>query len=247
MRPAETADAAIYPLGECGMVVRFGVDRHSAPAFREDAYIQARAMADWLERNPFPGLGDIVPAYVSVAVHYNPWSMLKSGRWGKSASFDAAGIVRSILQEGLRRLDPSALQAGRLVEIPVCYGGEHGPDLTVVASRAGLTETEAAALHASGEYRVAMLGFAPGFPYMTGLPDKLAAPRRAEPRAIVPAGSVGIAGVQTGIYPSASPGGWQLIGRTPWVLFDPQREPPCLLAPGDRVRFVPVRPEEVAR
>ena len=127
--------------------------------------------------------------------------------------------------------------ASRVVEIPVCYGGQYGPDLAFVAQHNGLTEEEVIALHVSGEYYIYMLGFAPGFPYLGGLPERIAAPRHEVPRASVPAGSVGIAGNQTGIYPVSTPGGWQLIGCTPLVLFRPSENPPSLLLPGDTVRF----------
>jgi 5-oxoprolinase (ATP-hydrolysing) subunit B len=126
---------------------------------------------------------------------------------------------------------------GREVEIPVQYGGEYGPDLVAVAEHTGMTVEEVAERHASGEYVVFFLGFQPGFAYMGGLADALHTPRRAEPRLEVPAGSVGIGGAQTGIYPATSPGGWQLIGRTGKKLFDPSGNPPTLLQPGDRVRF----------
>jgi KipI family sensor histidine kinase inhibitor len=126
------------------------------------------------------------------------------------------------------------------VEIPVAYGGEAGPDLESAAAELGMTPTQLAQRHAAGEYTVAMIGFAPGFPYLLGLDPALALPRLPTPRTAVPAGSVGIGGAQTGIYPRESPGGWRVIGCTPLALFDPAREPPALLAPGDRVRFVRV-------
>jgi KipI family sensor histidine kinase inhibitor len=125
------------------------------------------------------------------------------------------------------------------VEIPVCYGLEYGPDLDAVAAHCGLSPDEVIARHTAAEYRVYMLGFSPGFPYLGGLDPNIAAPRRETPRIKVPAGSVGIAGMQTGIYPLESTGGWQIIGRTPMRLFDPGLEEPCLLRPGDRLRFVP--------
>ncbi|WP_429158236.1 5-oxoprolinase subunit PxpB [Aeromonas media] len=125
-------------------------------------------------------------------------------------------------------------------EIPVHYGNEGGPDLDEAARCCGLTPAELVARHSGGDYRVYFLGFQPGFAYMGGLDPALAVPRRREPRLRVPAGSVGIGGAQTGIYPAASPGGWQLIGRTDLVLFDPNRDEPSYLLPGDRVRFVPV-------
>ena len=127
----------------------------------------------------------------------------------------------------------------RLMTIPVIYGGEDGPDLANVALHSGLTEQQVVELHASVEYVVWFLGFQPGFPYLGGLPERLAMPRHAEPRLRVPAGSVGIGGAQTGVYPLATPGGWQLLGRTPQALFDPMRQEPVLLRAGDRVRFVP--------
>jgi len=127
----------------------------------------------------------------------------------------------------------------RNIEIPVVYGTAAGPDLGEVARHAGLTEKQVVELHASVDYVVWFLGFQPGFPYLGGLPEQLATPRRDEPRLLVPAGSVGIGGAQTGIYPLATPGGWQLIGHTPLPLFDPSRDEPVLLRPGDTVRFIP--------
>ncbi len=127
---------------------------------------------------------------------------------------------------------------GRLVEVPVHYGGEAGPDLASVARHHQLAAGELVRLHSEAEYRVFCLGFLPGFAYLAGLPEALHTPRRATPRTAVPAGSVGIGGAQTGIYPCACPGGWQLIGRTALTLFDPQAQPPTLLLPGDRLRFV---------
>lgn len=127
----------------------------------------------------------------------------------------------------------------RQVEIPVVYGGAAGPDLDEVARHSGLTPQQVVQAHAAAEYTVFFIGFQPGFPYLAGLDDRLHTPRRAEPRVMVPAGSVGIGGSQTGVYPLASPGGWQLIGLTDVVLFNPQSQPPTFLRPGDSVRFVP--------
>jgi KipI family sensor histidine kinase inhibitor len=139
--------------------------------------------------------------------------------------------------------EPARAQAlGRLVEIPVRYGREAGPDLVDVAAHCGLTPDEVVRRHAAAEYIVYFIGFQPDFAYLGGLDEALHTPRRAEPRVAVPAGSVGIGGAQTGIYPLATPGGWQLIGHTDLALFDPRAEPPTLLAPGDRVRFVVVDP-----
>lgn len=129
----------------------------------------------------------------------------------------------------------------RQVEIPVVYGGAGGPDLAEVARAADLTSQQVVELHSSADYVVYFIGFQPGFPYLGGLDERLHTPRRADPRLVVPGGSVGIGGSQTGIYPLAAPGGWQLIGHTPLSLFDPQQQPPTLLRPGDSVRFVPQR------
>lgn len=154
--------------------------------------------------------------------------------------FDGSADVEA-LERGLKQAWASGEArntTGKVVEIPVCYGGRHGPDLADVAAHTGLSPREVARRHAAGEYVVYFVGFQPGFAYLGGLVPELATPRRREPRLAVPAGSVGIGGEQTGIYPLVSPGGWQLIGRTPLELFDPSAESPTLLRPGDRVRFV---------
>ncbi|MDE2055050.1 MAG: 5-oxoprolinase subunit PxpB, partial [Xanthomonadaceae bacterium] len=145
------------------------------------------------------------------------------------------------------RGSPTPPAGPNFVEIPLCYGGEYGPDLDAVAVHARLPRGDVIARHTATEYAVAMLGFAPGFPYLLGLDPALQVPRRTTPRTRVPAGSVAIGGAQTGIYPRELPGGWHLIGRTPLALFDPAREPPCLLAPGDRVRFRAIEADEFAR
>jgi inhibitor of KinA len=132
----------------------------------------------------------------------------------------------------------------RVVEIPTYYGGKYGPDLESLAKLHNLTPMEVIKLHSAAEYRVYMMGFTPGFPYLGGLDPALATPRLAAPRTLVPAGSVAIAGSQTGIYPVDSPGGWQIIGYTPLHLFDKKQDPPSFLSPGDRVRFIPISGKE---
>lgn len=151
-----------------------------------------------------------------------------------SLALDAVERLQRWWEES-EALDPES----RYIEIPVVYGTAAGPDLGEVARHAGLTEKQVVELHSSIDYVVWFLGFQPGFPYLGGLPEQLATPRRDEPRLQVPAGSVGIGGAQTGIYPIATPGGWQLIGHTPLPLFDPHRDEPVLLRPGDTVRFIP--------
>ncbi|WP_460813589.1 5-oxoprolinase subunit PxpB [Luteimonas pelagia] len=175
-----------------------------------------------------PGwLVDLVPAYASLAVFFD-------------ASRDDADAIGAWLDARLPvRGGDVAGSAPRPVEIPVAYGGDGGPDLATAAAELGLSPDALATRHAAGDYTVAMIGFAPGFPYLLGLDPALALPRLATPRTHVPAGSVAIGGAQTGIYPREGPGGWRLLGRTPLRLFDPARDPPALLAPGDRVRFLP--------
>ena len=171
------------------------------------------------------GVRDVVPTFRSVAVHFDPLTA-------------DVGAIREALASVAGQ--PVEDVAGDAVEVPVVYGGAEGPDLEAVAAFAGVSAAEVIERHSGAEYRVFMVGFLPGFAYMASVDSTIAMPRRPSPRLSVPAGSVGIAGTQTGVYPFASPGGWQLIGRTGSAMFDPQRTPPSLLAPGDRVRFVPV-------
>jgi len=166
-------------------------------------------------------------------VYYDPLAFA-GARDGPFAGAAAA------LNDTLRELDVRTAPPGPLIEVPVRYGGTDGPDLAEVAQHAGLTPEEVVRVHAGAEYSVYMVGFSPGFPYLGGLPAQLAMPRRDSPRLAVPAGSVGIGGKQTGIYPIESPGGWRIIGRTSLQLFQPERDPPTLLQLGDRVRFVPI-------
>jgi inhibitor of KinA len=165
--------------------------------------------------------------------------------------FDATKLRHEELEEVLRgyieRMESVALPDPRLVEIPVCYGGEFGPDLEGVAESHGMTVERAIELHASETYLVYFLGFVPGFAYLGDLAEELATPRLATPRRSVPAGSVGIAGRQTGVYPVATPGGWRLLGRTPAKMFQPDRAEMSLLAIGDRVRFAPISREQFTK
>ena len=182
-----------------------------------------------------------MPAFASVALHYDPSRVSTAGRGDSDSPYPA--FVK-LVTAALTNLEVSEVEAARVVEIPVCYGGGHGPDLDEVADHHGLAPADVVDIHVRGEYRVYMIGFAPGFAYLGGLAARIATPRRAEPRSLVPAGSVGIGGSQTGIYPLASPGGWRLIGRTPLRMFDATRLPPALLGVGDRVRFRGIAPNE---
>ena len=199
-----------------------------------DTNARVHNLARAIEEAGVSGVVDLIPAYDSLLVQY-----------------DARVVSTADLQDSIRELDSEpgrAEDGGRVVELPVLYGGEHGPDIERVAEHSGLAVDDVVRLHSGTDYLVYMLGFTPGFPYLGGLDDRLATPRVATPRLNIPAGSVGIAESQTGVYPLTSPGGWNIIGRTPLSLFDPTREPPSLLAPGDLVRFVPMDgPEEYAR
>jgi inhibitor of KinA len=175
-----------------------------------------------------------VPAFVSIVVHYDP---LVAAREENGRPYER---VVNFLRERLTGLAVEALDAPRLVEIPVCYGGDLGPDLDDVARMHELSPDEVVRLHSAAEYLVYMIGFMPGFAYLGGLPERIATPRRKTPRTAVPAGTVGIGGRQTGVYPLVSPGGWNLIGRTPVKIFDIARSEPTLLGTGDRVRFRPM-------
>jgi len=180
-----------------------------------------------------PELRDVVPALGGLALHFQP-------DFAGDLVQSALGLVERALKNGL----PAAAKLGREVEVPVCYEAEFAPDMEEVARRLKLAPEEVARRHAAGEYRVLMIGFAPGHAYMGGLDPALALSRRATPRPEVPAGSVAIANEQTVVYPYAISGGWNVIGRTPLLIFDATREQPSLFGPGDRVRFRPITEEE---
>lgn len=203
---------------------------------------QVHAVAHCLREARLAGLSDITPAYTSIAIQYDPVAWQGSGPEqtpGERLAMQLSTIVD-------KYTCPQATLSLPCFDVPVCYGGEHGPDLLAVAAHAQLDPGEVIAHHTAGEYHVAMLGFAPGFPYLLGLDDRLNMPRRANPRTHVPAGSVAIGGAQTGIYPRDLPGGWQIIGRTPIDLFNPTKHPPALLAPGQTLRFHAIEATEFA-
>jgi inhibitor of KinA len=210
----------IVAAGDAALTVEF--------AERIDAAVNARAiaLARRLAAAAVAGVRDVVPAYRSVTIFFDP---LRA---------DCDQLRARIREEADR--PAAAATSSTVVSIPVCYGHEFGPDLSEVAAFAGLAEDEVVELHSSKRYQVFMLGFLPGFAYLGVVDDRIAAPRRATPRVRVPRGSVGIAGGQTGVYPSVTPGGWQLIGRTPARVFDPGRPDPFLLHAGDAVEFYPI-------
>jgi KipI family sensor histidine kinase inhibitor len=218
----------IEALGDDALLIRLG-------AGIDDATNRAALdLAAALRAAGLPGIRDIAPAYASVCLRYDvaAWS---AGAAPAGAFTQIAARVGTLLDAPPGSNAAPATEEP--VEIPVCYGGDCGPDLDAVAAHARLPVEAVVARHAQADYRVAMLGFMPGFPYLLGLDPALCMPRRATPRTRVPSGSVAIGGAQTGIYPRELPGGWQLIGRTPLLLFDASRAEPALLRPGQRVRF----------
>ena len=226
----------IEPLGDRALLVSLageGGAFASAP-MGAGMHARVRAVTSRLARESHEAISDVVPAYASVAVHYDPAAV----RCRRDETPHEA--LSHWVANRLEGVGASQEEQGPLVEIPVRYGGANGPDLAELASARGLTPADVVALHTAPEYVVHFVGFMPGFAYLGGLDERLATPRRAVPRTSVPAGSVAIGGTQTGVYPVPSPGGWQLIGRTDTVLFDPARSPAALLAAGDRVRFVAI-------
>ncbi len=217
----------LSPLGDTAVVLALGHEMDEATIMR------VRALTAALEHNLPAGVTDIVPAFTSVTVFYD---LAQVGSYEQ--------LCAELRTWAGRAASRPPFEMGRLVEIPVCYGDEFGPDLGEVAAHANLSAAEIVALHSGAEYRVHAIGFVPGFPYLGGLPAKLHTPRRATPRTQVPAGAVGIGGAQTGVYPLATPGGWNLIGRTPLALFRAQETPPTLLRMGDRVKFQPITAKE---
>jgi KipI family sensor histidine kinase inhibitor len=215
----------ITPCGESALVVEFALAISAAVNDR------VHALAKNLAEDPIPGLEETVPAYSSLLVYFD----LRRTRFGK---------LRGLLRRRIAQCGGGNAPARTLFFIPVCYGGEFAEDLGEVASHTGLCPGEIIRRHTAPRYRIFMLGFLPGFPYLGGLDPRLETPRRKTPRTVVPRGAVGIGGSQTGIYPLASPGGWQLIGRTPVRPYDSRREEPVLYKTGDFIAFFPIDPAE---
>lgn len=213
----------ILPLGDASILVQLGSEI--------DISVNRRihALASLLDVLPFDGMVETVPAYATLLVQYDPLAI----------SFTQ---VRDFLREKISQVEETAPRKPKQVEVPVRYGGEYGIDLETVARHLHLQAEDVISIHTQRTYTVFMMGFTPGFPYMGKLDDALVMPRLETPRTRVPAGTVAIAGSQTGIYPIASPGGWKLIGWTPLQLFDPRSETPFLFSPGDEVKFVEERP-----
>lgn len=220
--------ARIRVVGDRGLLVEYGD--------KIDPVVNKKviSIAIGMEHDAPAGVIEIIPSYRSLLFVYDP-------------SLTTASVLQESLSSLEKHLPEIEIPPPQTVGIPVCYGGEFGPDIQFVAENNGLTVDAAIRLHSEPEYQIFMIGFTPGFPYLGGLPKELHTPRHKTPRTQVLAGSVGIANGQTGIYPVTSPGGWQLIGRTPLKLFDLERPDPFLYQAGDRIRFKPISPEEYRR
>ncbi len=230
----------IVPIGDSALIVRMRDRFDDAPEQTLDAVLRAFRQ---LRHSAIPGAIELAPAYTSIAVFFDPIVAAKASEIPDDI-FDwlntrIRAAVAGVGDPGRKRRSTS-----RTIEIPVCYDREFALDIGDVAKGANISPDEVIHLHSAARYRVACIGFVPGFPFLTGLPKKLVTPRRDVPRKEIPPGSVGIGGAQTGIYPLRSPGGWNLIGRTPLRLFDPQKNPPTLLNAGERVRFRPIARDE---
>ena len=220
----------ILPAGDRALVADFG------NVISEDVNRKVNALKKSLSAEKAAGVREMIPTYRSLLVEYNPAviSMQELSRRIEAAAAELDGAAAD-------------MEKKRVLEIPCCYGGKYGEDLAGMAELTGLSEKEIIDIHAGTEYRVYMLGFLPGFVYLGGMDERIAAPRLKTPRVSISAGSVGIGGSQTGVYPMASPGGWRLIGMTPTPFYDPTSENPVLCEAGDYIRFVPITPDEYER
>lgn len=217
------------PLGDSAVTVEFG------NIISIELNDTAIALAEHLIRQPFPGFIEAVPAYSSTSVFFDICEV----RNAFPNYPTALAAVSAFVEKSLKDLDAASAKHGRSIEIPVMFDKASGPDLEFVAETHGLSTDTVIEIFTTTEYRVYMFGFLPGFSYMGEVDERIATPRKSSPRTEVQSGSVGIAGRQTGIYSLRSPGGWQILGRTEVEIFRPDSEPPCLLSPGDMVRFVP--------
>jgi inhibitor of KinA len=229
----------ITPLGDSALLIRVAEKFEQAP---DETLSAVLAVQRQLETADIPGVIEIAPAYTTVAVFFDPTRVVSGGAEPDRLFDWLAERIREALSD-VHDVHIGKIET-RTIEVPVCYETGFALDLDEVARHAGVHQKEVIDLHCGADYRVHCVGFTPGFPFLSGLPEKLATPRRAVPRKEIPAGSVAIGRTQTGIYPLKSPGGWNVIGRTPLRLFDPAKNPPALLRAGDRVRFRAITREE---
>jgi inhibitor of KinA len=230
----------ITPLGDSALLIRVAEDFETAPGEALAKVLEAKQL---LEVARIPGVIELAPAYTTIGLFYDSVRATQAGAPVDDLSQWFGEQIRSVLSKKSARAGIET----RIVEIPVCYEREFALDIDDVAGHTGLEAKDVVDLHCSAEYRVHCLGFTPGFPFLGGLPRKLGTPRKSVPRKEIPAGSVAIGGTQTGIYPIKSPGGWNVIGRTPLRLFDPEKDPSALLRAGDRVRFRAITREQFER
>lgn len=226
----------IKPLGDRAVMIQLG-DTISA-----ETHIQVKKCLQLLEASSYEWIVEVLPSYTNVSVYYNPFDVYQQ----MAAEYNGTiyEFVCAQLDILLENLKEQEVETGKLVDIPVVYGGAYGPDLAYVAAYHQMTEEEIIRLHTSTKYLVHMLGFAPGFPFLGGMDEAIATPRKETPRLAIPAGSVGIAGGQTGVYPIETPGGWQLIGRTPKALFLPEEDNISPISIGDQVKFTAITAAE---
>ena len=217
--------AKILTAGDSALLIEF--EQKIAPEINA----QITAFVHLLKEQHIEGVTDLILAFASLLINYDPRVI-------------GYKDLKARIEELLKIEVSEEAGDARVFEIPVCYGGEYGPDIANIAENAGISEQEVIDIHCSKDYLIYMLGFLPGFVYLGGLDERIHTPRLANPRISIPAGSVGIAASQTGIYPLNSPGGWQLLGMTPVKTYDPERETPILVEAGDYIRFVPVTEEE---
>lgn len=226
----------IRSLGDSALIMQVGND------INEKTHQRIVNIINLMEAEPFEGFIEAVPGYNNITVYYDPITVLFHYKHNENKT--SFNFVSDILFDYVNRTKNKAAAKSRLIEIPVIYGDEFGPDLEYVAKYNNITPEKVIELHTEKDYLVYMIGFAPGFPYLAGIHKSIATPRKKKPRPKIPAGSVGIAGEQTGMYPLDSPGGWQIIGQTPIDLFTPESSTPTLLQSGDQVRFIPITKDE---
>ena len=221
-------DIRILTAGDSALLIEFGKD------ISPETNRKITALVQLMREQHIEGIVDVIPAFCSLLINYDP----------RVLSYEE---LKERMEHLLKMETKTEATRKRIFEIPVCYGGEYGPDIENIAEHAGLSIEEVIKIHSSKDYLIYMLGFLPGFTYLGGLDERIHTPRLASPRLKIRAGSVGIGGSQTGIYPLDSPGGWQLMGMTPVRTYDPERQTPILVEAGDYIRFIPIDKEEFLR
>ncbi|ASF38342.1 allophanate hydrolase subunit 1 [Halobacillus halophilus] len=223
------------PLGDQAVVIDLGNE------ISQTIHEEVQSISKLLEEHQPEWMIEYIPAFTNITILYSPLFVYQQIKQTDTLPYDwVCDQLRQMLTQNKRDKVPEP----RTIEIPICYGGKYGPDLSYVAEYTDLKEDEVINRHMNGNYIVYMIGFAPGFPYIGGMDETISTPRRDDPRLEIPAGSVGIAGSQTGVYPITTPGGWQLIGQTPLQLFQPEEDPPSLLQAGDKIKFTSISEKE---